>query len=441
MDQLFVLVKSTGRFWSLLRSLSGKRPSSSPNQPISFTHKLHSKLTDISRAFCKQFTGTEPRVRHANSRNLARHFKQSHPLDHNFAPFTAGSVQETIKSSGNSTAVGPENVNILFLKYFGPIAINFLALFNLSIANADVPSIWKMATIIPIPKPGKSPSEGASYRPISLLCPAVKILERLVLPYLTSHLDLADTQHGFRVLHSTKTALLPLVDRIARGFNQPKPLLRTVSLGVDFSRAFDTVSHDLLINIIGSSNLPHNIVRWIASYLKGRAAAVLYQGTTSPYRPLRAGVPQGSVISPSLFNFYVSDYPHSSELTTSYADDFTVAVSFSDVCTASNHIEQHAQDLENWTVTKALQISIDETHSTLFTLDTHQSNYSPQISIGQSPISLDRRLKYLGVVFDTRLTFIPHIRYISDRCTSHLKLLAAWAGTRWGQQKETLVIT
>ena len=256
--------QNTGRFWSLLRSLSGKRPSSSPNQPISFSHKQHSKLTDISRAFCKQFTGTEPRVRHANSRNLARHFKLSHSLDHNFAPFIAGLVQEAIKSSGNSTAVGPDKINILLLKHFGPIAINFLtALFNLSIANADVPSIWKMATIIPIPKPGKSPSEGASYRPISLLCPAVKILERLVLPYLTSHLDLADTQHGFRALRSTTTALLPLVDRIVRGFNQPKPPLRTVSLAVDFSRAFDTVSHDLLINMIGSSNLPHNVVRWI----------------------------------------------------------------------------------------------------------------------------------------------------------------------------------
>ena len=334
-------------------------------------------------------------------------------------------------------------MNILFLKHLGPIAINFLtALFNLSISNADVPSIWKLANIIPIRKPGKPPNEGGSYRPISLLCPAVKVLERLILPYLTSTLDLANSQHGFRALRSTSTALLPLVDNIARGFNQPKPPLRTVSLAVDFSRAFDTVSHDLLINMIGSSDLPHNIVRWVASYLHGRAAAVLYQGHRSPYRPLKAGVPQGSVISPSLFNYYVSDYPeHSAELATSYADDFTVAVSASDVDVASNQIQQHTLDLENWATIKALKISLDKTHSTLFTSDTHQSHFIPQISLGQHDISLERRPKYLGVVFDTHLTFSPHIRYIAERCCSRLKLLAALAGTRWGQQKETLAIT
>ena len=112
-----------GSVLSLLRSLSGKRPTTAPNQPISFDNKQYSKPSEISKAFCKQYTGTDPRIRHANSRNLSRHFKSSHPLNHNLNPFTPDLVQAAIKASGNSTAVGPDKMNILFLNPFSTMTI------------------------------------------------------------------------------------------------------------------------------------------------------------------------------------------------------------------------------------------------------------------------------------------------------------------------------
>jgi len=99
-------------------------------------------------------------------------------------------------------------------------------LYNLSLNFCNIPAIWKHAIVVPIPKPKKQLDQGTSYRPISLLCPAVKVLERLLKPELDS-LPLSSSQHEFRSNHSTITALLPLAHKLAQGFNQPCPPPRT----------------------------------------------------------------------------------------------------------------------------------------------------------------------------------------------------------------------
>ena len=90
-------------------------------------------------------------------------------------------------------------------------------LFNLSLAKADVPSVWKEALVIPLLKAGKPADEGSSFRPVSLLAPAAKILERVLLPFHTASLHHAPHHHGFTSLHSCTTALLPAVQQVAEG--------------------------------------------------------------------------------------------------------------------------------------------------------------------------------------------------------------------------------
>ena len=120
-----------------------------------------------------------------------------------------------------------------------------------------IPSIWKTSLVIPIPKPGKDSSQGTSYRPISLLCPAAKVLEALILPSINEFLSPAKDQHGFR--HSTTSALLQLTTDIKTGFNQRKPPHRTVCVDIDLTAVFDTVSHDTLISKIVGSSLHHSM--------------------------------------------------------------------------------------------------------------------------------------------------------------------------------------
>ena len=140
--------------------------------------------------------------------------KINNPLDNNYAPFSSDTV-DAIKGSKNLTAAGPNGITMFHLKHIDPLGIRFLThLFNLSVRAADILALWKSADIVPVPKPGKPLDQGTSYRPISMLCPEVKVLERLNLAILKPHLTPSPTQHGFKSNHSFVSALLPLTTNI-----------------------------------------------------------------------------------------------------------------------------------------------------------------------------------------------------------------------------------
>jgi hypothetical protein len=163
-----------------------------------------------------------------------RQLKQKHRIDPTFTPFTVELTKRAIEKSSFSTAKGPDGLNSLHLKSLGPRGIAYLTkVYNLSLARADIPAVWKRANIIPIPKPGKPADESTAYKPISLLSPAIKVLERLLLPYCVESLPSAPTQHGYKPGHSTTTALLPIVTSIACGFNEAKPASRSTLVLLD----------------------------------------------------------------------------------------------------------------------------------------------------------------------------------------------------------------
>ena len=160
-----------------------------------------------------------------------------------------------IKRCRNSKAFGPDKLSIFHLKHLGPRAIEYITtLFNLWDTTCRIPAIWKLSLIIP--KPGKDTSQGTSYRPISLSCPAAKVLESLFLPTINKYFIPAQDQHGFRREHFTTSTLLQLTTDVAVGFNQRKPPDRTVCVAVDLSAAFDTVCHNSLLSKINRSQLP-----------------------------------------------------------------------------------------------------------------------------------------------------------------------------------------
>ena len=191
------------------------------------------------------------------------------------------------------------------------------------------------------------------------------------------HLPLSTTQHGFRSNHSTITAFLPLTHQITKFFNKTRPPGRTIAMAIDFSKAFDTVNHTTLLKMLLRTSLDNHSICWLSTYLRGRTTSVLYHNTSSPQRIIRTGVPQGSVLSPLLFNFYVSDYPPTSLSHTSYADEFTAWSSSRNVPSAAEVLTGHAADVAKWAEKKQLQISTQKSTTTLFTSDVRQSSLDP----------------------------------------------------------------
>uniref|UniRef100_A0ABD2W5R6 Reverse transcriptase domain-containing protein n=1 Tax=Trichogramma kaykai TaxID=54128 RepID=A0ABD2W5R6_9HYME len=150
----------------------------------------------------------------------------------------------------------------------------FSKLTNVSFETGVFPSAWKLSSIVPLSKK-PSPSTPSDTRPISLLPELSKVLERLAHTQLTEHLskhDLLDThQHGFKPAHSTQTALLDLTESVRSAIDDHKV---TLLVSFDFSKAFDTIDHSILLSKLHGLGCSHLSLKWFASYLSNRQIAV-----------------------------------------------------------------------------------------------------------------------------------------------------------------------
>jgi hypothetical protein len=432
----------THTFWNTLNSLQGKTKPHETNRTITFNNKTKTTAKQIATSFNQQFTNPSKYTTHKENRKINRQVNKL-PLDSLFF-FTEEQVQRSIKTSKNNNSTGPDNINIQHLKHLGPIAIKYLTdIYNLSIQQNKIPDSWKIAKIIPIPKPNKDLNQGTSYRPISLLSPISKCFERLILNEIQEYLPKENHQHGFKKQHSTITLLNKLTDKIATGFNKKQPPERTVVVSLDMSKAFDTVNTHKLINKILHTNIPANFIKIIANYLKGRKAYTLFNGKTSIKQALKMGVPQGGVLSPALFNIYTSDIPDPPSETNlhSFADDINTFSSHINTQTAQNNLQPYLNTLFEWTKENELTLNPDKSSSTLFTPDPAEYSTKLNLQINNITIPTVTNPKILGVTFDPKLNFGTHVKNTIDKAKKSLNILKALTTRQWGKNKETLITT
>ena len=147
------------------------------------------------------------------------------------------------------------------LKHIGPLGLAFLtSMFKTALNKNIIPHTWKLANIVPIPKPNKDTDKGTSYRPISLLSVIAKTLEKSLLPYITANIPNTPMQHGYKTQHYTVTALHILNNTVAKGFNQMAPPARTITVALDMSKAVDTINIHTLIRKLLQTNIPGTII-------------------------------------------------------------------------------------------------------------------------------------------------------------------------------------
>ena len=338
----------TKKLWDTIKGIE-KPPRQPDNQSIKFNDKHFNNPRKLATQFNRQYTPDSTTKPTKEFRKLLRNTRKKTSDPDVF--ISTEQTLKAIKKAKSSKALGPDNISPIMLKHLGPNGITYLTnIFNCSVNQATVPPIWKVGRIIPLLKPKKPADEGTSYRPISLLSPPAKILESILLSPIQDSINLADHQHGFCKGRSTATALQDITDHIKTGLNKKKPVDRTIMVAIDLSRAFDTVNHELLLKEISDLNLDSKIKCFLFSYLRGRQTFVDFRGAKSKYRKMRQGVPQGGVLSPLLFNLYMSKMPApppTIKLVT-YADDSTALCSGPKINPLCLKLNEYLNVLNTW---------------------------------------------------------------------------------------------
>lgn len=298
----------------------------------------------------------------------------------------------------------------------GKILINFPRkavvklsnLINASFRLHYVPSMWKVAEVIMIQKPGKPPHEASSYRPISLLPILSKVFEKLLIlrmnPIIENKKLIPNHQFGFRTKHSTIDQVHRITNVIEKSLEERK-VCSVIFL--DVAQAFDKVWHQGLIQKI-NMQLPKSYADILKSYITDRYFRIKEGEEYSELKPISAGVPQGSVLGPILYLLYTNDLPTLEQNTVAtFADDTAIMAVGENNTVSTRKLQVAVNKVQEWT--KKWRIKLNENKSVHVDFTNKKIVYKP-VTINELNIPYSNSAKYLGLTLDAKLRWKPHVK-------------------------------
>lgn len=359
------------------------------------------------------------------------------PSDHDYSilasPFSIYELKGVL-SCVKDSAPGIDGIPFSFLSHLGDCALQYyLNLINSTMFSGNIPPSWKCQEVIPILKPNKPPAEATSYRPIILSTVLLKIAEHLIknrFEWYAEHNNiLSQSQFGFRKGRSVIDNISLLTTDIRLAFAEDK---HVVAAFLDINSAYDNVNISILLNKLLKLQFPHVLVNFISLLFFQRKLTLKIDDSNEISRLVNKGLPQGSVLSPLLYNIYTMDLDsfNDSVSVLQYADDvvlYSIDANINNACNALNHNLLH---LERWLQDNDLDISVPKSAVIVFS----RRRISPVVNIffkNQIMPQCDQT-KFLGIILDSKLTGTPHINHVVSRCESLLNMLRCLAGVWWG---------
>lgn len=334
--------------------------------------------------------------------------------------FTPLEVAGEIDRLNLKKAPGADNITAAMLKELPKKGIVLLTyIFNAVLRIKHVPSCWKEAKIIMIPKVDKSAELPSSYRPISLLSIKSKLFEKLLLnrlmPIVEKKSLIPDLQFGFRKKHSTVEQVHRMVAVIDEALEKKE---FCAAIFIDVRQAFDRVWHCGLIHKL-KSLLPGSFCAIIQSYLKNRRYTVSYNSAISRTRDIKAGVPQGSTLGPLLYILFTADIPTTDHVTVAtFADDTAILATHKEYSAATTLLQAAVDKISVWA--NKWKIGLNETKTVRIDFALRPHGFEPTYIAGK-PVPCASTVKYLGLHLDTRLNWRAHVRKKSEHTRALLR--------------------
>ena len=399
--------------WSVVRETTGK----TTNNPIDILIK-NFPSTDraaeaINRKLCSVFTAKIT----SSITNI--------PDNNEWCPLAEPcDIWKMLQRLSTNKATGSDGIPNRFYKIAAPfLAEPICHIVNTSIMERKVPTIFKECVVSPIPK--SHPPSVEKIRPITLLSVPSKIMETVVLNSLKAFIltCFPNSQYAYRPKSNTVCALIALHDRVTSLLDDPS-VAGCSLISYDFVKAFDSISHDILLQRLESLGFPAGFLLWLDSYLDNRRQRVRIKNSVSTLLNVTSGAPQGSLLGPYLFILYIHDIkPFSAEtFTVQYADDLSQIVAYQH----DEKIEYFEQkmideysELQRWANSNNFRINSEKT-KVIFFKKKYSNTLAPFVSL---PFPVVTNLMLLGVCFSPDLSWQSHFRLVEVRCSKRLYIL------------------
>ena len=296
-------------------------------------------------------------------------------------------------------------------------------LFHKCIISGVFPDCFKIAEVIPLFKGGEKEDKNC-YRPISLLPTISKIFERVLatrlISFFTKFNVLSKDQFGFRAKFSTEYAIADIYDKLINNLDKG---LSSCAIFLDLAKAFDSVSHEILLRKLHYYGVRGKALELFKSYLSCRSQFVKLNGVKSSLARVEFGVPQGSILGPLLFLIFINDLPNASKFYIKlFADDTFLCAQNKDFADLERDVNTELDKVFIWLASNKLTLNTDKSK---FMIVSNKKNI-PNLSVKVNKLSLKScdSYKYLGVMIDKKLNWKSHVKYIGTKISKACGALA-----------------
>ena len=348
--------------------------------------------------------------------NFSDYLPEPFPFLFYLRPTTASEINSVIHNL-KGTSAGHDDISVKVVKACSKEISPFLEfLINSSFRNGIFPKLLEIARVVPCYKKGDK-SNPSNYRPISILPIFSKIYEKLIakrlLDYITERSLLTPYQFGFRPKYSTDLAIHHLCQNIYNAMDNKKYQL---TVFCDLNKAFDTISHPILLHKLLVYGIRGPAFKLFESYLSFRKQYTVVNGVSSPLKSLSYGVPQGSVLGPILFLLYINDIVRSSSLLNFilFADDTSIFLQGDNLKNLEDIVNKELEHVGNWLKSNKLTLNVNKTQFMV----SHSLMTQPVsivVKIDNTEILQVTEIKFLGVTIDNKLLWKQHIFDVKNK--------------------------